>query len=68
MILEEFNLNEQASNNEEFEKLFNYYRDTRYALSDEFVIREALKMYCALPPDKFELKIRLLELLKDTEL
>ena len=67
MVLEKFNLNKRTSNNEEFERLFDYYRDTRSALFYEFVIREALKMYCSLPTDKFELKIRLLELLKDTE-
>ena len=33
--------------------------------SDEFIISEALKMYSELDWDEYDLKIRLLELLKD---
>ena len=36
--------------------------------SDAFVYREALKIYSALGDDKCELKVRLLELLKDCKI
>lgn len=51
--------------NPEYQKLFVRFKHSKEAESDEFIISEALKMYSELEWDEYDLKIRLLELLKD---
>ena len=51
--------------NPEYQKLLARFKHSEETESDEFIISEALKMYSELEWDEYDLKIRLLELLKD---
>ena len=51
--------------NTEYQKLLARFKHSEETESDEFIIGEALKMYSELEWDEYDLKIRLLELLKD---
>lgn len=51
-----------------FEDMFDLFVADKVADSDAFVYREALKIYSALGNNEYELKIRLLELLKECKL
>ena len=51
--------------NTEYQKLLTIFKHSEEAKSDEFIISEVLKMYSELEWDEYDLKIRLLELLKD---
>lgn len=51
--------------NTEYQKLLARFNHSEETESDEFIISEALKMYSELEWDEYDLKIRLLELLKD---
>lgn len=48
-----------------YQILLARFKRSEKAESDEFIISEALKMYSELECDDYDLKIRLLELLKD---
>ena len=54
----------EIDKNTEYQKLLARFRHSEETESDEFVISEALKMYSELEWDEYDLKIRLLELLK----
>lgn len=51
--------------NTEYQKLLVRFKHSEETESDEFIISEALKLYSELKLDEYDLKIRLLELLKD---
>ena len=51
--------------NTEYQKLLTIFKHSEETESDEFIISEVLKMYSELEWDEYDLKIRLLELLKD---
>ena len=51
--------------NTEYQKLLARFKHSEETESDEFIISEVLKMYSELEWDEYDLKIRLLELLKD---
>ena len=51
--------------NTEYQKLLTRFKHSEEAESDEFVISEAFKIYSELEWDEYDLKIRLVELLKD---
>ncbi len=52
-------------NNPTYQALLARFMKAEKEESDEFIISEALKMYSELDWDEYDLKIRLLELLKD---
>lgn len=51
-----------------FEDMFDLFVAYKESGSDAFICREALKTYSTLGDDECELKIRLLELLKECKL
>lgn len=51
--------------NTEYQKLLASFKHSGKTESDKFIISEVLKMYSELEWDEYDLKIRLLELLKD---
>lgn len=51
--------------NTKYQKLLTRFKHSEETESDEFIISEALKIYSELEWDEYDLKIRLLELLKD---
>lgn len=51
--------------NPEYQKLLARFKYSEETESDEFIVSEVLKMYSELEWDEYDLKIRLLELLKD---
>ena len=55
---------DSLTNNDEYQNLLARFQDSDAFNSDEFIIIEALKMYSKLESDNYDLKIRLLELLK----
>lgn len=46
---------------------FDFYEETKARTVDEFIIREATKLYSELGSDDYETKIRILALLKNVE-
>ncbi len=52
--------------NPKYQKLISRFVHSEESESDEFIISEALKIYSQLDSSEYELKIRILELLKDT--
>lgn len=54
-------------NNEKYKNLLERYMHSKHNDSDEFIISEALRVYADLDSDDYDRKIRILELLKDTE-
>lgn len=52
------------SNDKTYQTLLSRFAKSQEAMSDEFVVSEALKIYSKLDENDFELKIRILELLK----
>ena len=52
--------------NTKYQKLISRFAHSEESESDEFIISEALKIYSQLDFSEHELKIRILELLKDT--
>ena len=59
------NISINNSFNSKYDDLFARFKQSKEAFSDEFIITETLKMYSELDDDEYDLKIRLLELLKD---
>lgn len=54
-------------NNERYKNLLERFMHSKNNNSDEFIISEALQVYADLDTDDYDRKIRILELLKDTE-
>lgn len=52
--------------NEKYQELLDRFKRSYEANSDEFIIGEVLKMYANLEDDEYTLKIRCLELLKNS--
>lgn len=52
------------SNDKTYQTLLSRFAKSQEAMSDEFIVSEALKIYSKLGENDFELKIRTLELLK----
>lgn len=59
------NISINNSPNSKYDDLFARFKQSKENYSDEFIITEALKIYSELDNDEYNLKIRLLELLKD---
>lgn len=53
--------------NERYKNLLKRFMHSKNNDSDEFIISEALQVYADLDTDDYDRKIRILELLKDTE-
>ena len=53
-------------NDTKYQKLLSRFAHSEESESDEFIISEALKIYSQLDSSEYNLKIRILELLKDT--
>lgn len=52
---------------EKYRKLLLRFMATKQSDSDEFIISEAIQIYAQLGEKDYELKLRILELLKDVE-
>ena len=67
-ILTENDIFPDIKNDTKYHKLLSRFAHSEESESDEFIISEALKIYSQLDSSEYDLKIRILELLKDTHL